>query len=121
MKQFVRFGNNPNLSWAELRTQLISLSINFEIVVLTKEVAILDIEDELDATEATGTEYREPGPALEEEYNPNDEEAEEDEDADYGWGYNDGFDKPEEEESDDLLDEDELYAKGLAGDDDDDY
>ena len=49
MKQFVRFGNNPNLSWAELRTQLISLSINFEIVVLTKEVAILDIEDELDA------------------------------------------------------------------------
>ena len=28
-----------------------------------------------------------------------------------GWGYNDAFDKPDEEEEPEILDEDELYAR----------
>jgi hypothetical protein len=52
------------------------------------------------------------------EYNPDDEK--DDENAGnygYGWGYNDAFDKPEDEEEAEILDEDELYAKGLDKDD----
>ena len=49
-------------------------------------------------------------------------EEEDDDDDDpnkplaYGWDYNDAFDNPDEEEEPEVLDEDELYARGLDKD-----
>ena len=56
----------------------------------------------------------------EKEYNPDDESDDSSEgDYSYGWGYNDAFDKPEDEEKNEL-DEDERYAHGLDGNNDND-
>jgi hypothetical protein len=38
----------------------------------------------------------------------------------YGWGYNDAFDKPEDDDMDRELDEDERYALGGGKNDDED-
>jgi hypothetical protein len=52
---------------------------------------------------------------LVDDYNPDDEIAEESEgEYGYGWGYNDSFDKPDEEfTEEEEMDEDLKYAKGL--------
>ena len=47
------------------------------------------------------------------DYNPDDEKDDEVSNFGYGWGYNDEFDKPEDEDEVNPYDEDELYAKGL--------
>ncbi|WP_290734943.1 histone protein [Halobacteriovorax sp. JY17] len=52
------------------------------------------------------------------DYNPDDEKDDEVANFGYGWGYNDEFDKPEDEDEINPFDEDELYAKGLDRDDD---
>ena len=38
----------------------------------------------------------------------------------YGWGYNDGFDSPDDEDDKEYMDEDELYASGSESGDPDD-
>ena len=54
------------------------------------------------------------GPKLNEEYNPDDEDEDLGQgDYSYGWGYNDAFDSPDEDEEPEILDEDELYARGI--------
>ena len=51
-------------------------------------------------------------PKLSEEVDPEEEETGAGEYG-FGWGYNDAFDKPDEEEEPEILDEDEIYARGL--------
>jgi hypothetical protein len=51
-------------------------------------------------------------PKLSEEVDPEDDQTGAGEYG-FGWGYNDAFDKPDEEEEPEILDEDELYARGL--------
>ncbi|MDD0852671.1 histone protein, partial [Halobacteriovorax sp. GB3] len=72
------------------------------------------VEDQMETTAPAKTEV---DPLLEEEYNPDDNEGDDSSQFGYGWGYNDAFDKPDEEEEPDLLDEDERYALGLDKDD----
>ena len=55
-------------------------------------------------------------PKLSEEVDPEDDDQSNGEYS-FGWGYNDAFDKPDEEEEPEILDEDELYARGLDKDD----
>ncbi len=51
---------------------------------------------------------------LTRDYNPDDEvEDESSGEYGYGWGYNDSFDKPDDEFTEDEEDEDLKYAKGL--------
>ena len=52
------------------------------------------------------------------EYNPDDEDYTQDGEYGYGWDYKDDFDQPSEEEDKEILDEDELYARGLLKKDD---
>ena len=54
-------------------------------------------------------------PKLSEEVDPEEEDTQAGEYS-FGWGYNDAFDKPDEEEEPEILDEDELYARGLDKD-----
>ncbi|MDC1175270.1 hypothetical protein OAT67_07730, partial [Bacteriovoracaceae bacterium] len=53
---------------------------------------------------------------LSEEVTDDDNEDETAGEYGFGWGYNDAFDKPDEEEEPEVLDEDELYARGLDKD-----
>ena len=50
------------------------------------------------------------------DYNNGIDEDDEDGEFGYGWGYNDAFDRPDEEEELDELDEDERYAQGMDDD-----
>ncbi|MFG1593301.1 histone protein, partial [Halobacteriovorax sp. CON-3] len=94
-------------------------------LAVAEETKLETIEESEDSVGLEATEnYSEPGPNLQEEYNPDDEQDEKD-DMSFGWGYNDAFDSPEEEVSTDDLDEDERYALGLdksdENEDEDDF
>ncbi len=81
-----------------------------------KELSLDDINE---SSEGFDSAEETPGAVkLSEEYNPEDDEETEEGNFGYGWGYNDAFDKPDDEESSPYIDEDELYAQGLDDDDD---
>ena len=80
-----------------------------------------DLDDQVsleDLNESTEGFQSQDNTRLEKEYNPDDESEDDDENLGYGWGYEDAFDRPEEEEeTGELLDEDELYARGMSDED----
>lgn len=88
-----------------------------EVDIDEKELPLDELSESSDGFEAGGEET--PGAVkLSEEYNPEDDDDAEEGNFGYGWGYNDAFDKPDDEEESPYLDEDELYAQGLDEDDD---
>ena len=110
---------------AELNEDLKDSLENYEIEDKIEAIQEQQFEtiEEAETETPQAESFRDAGPSLEEEYNP-DDEPEEDSDYGFGWGYNDAFDKSEDVEEEtkkeEIIDEDELYAKGLD-DGKDDY
>ena len=88
------------------------------VEVVEKPVAVEEVplEDAEEVPEVAASETTDTPDSLTEEYNPDDEDEDPSEGTyGYGWGYNDAFDKPEDEDvvAKDAVDEDERYAAGL--------
>jgi hypothetical protein len=102
-KPIVKDIDPRNFSEAELSNHIPSVSL----LMVEEEKIEVDIEDEDDDFES------DKATDLDGDYNPDDEPAAERE-YQYGWGYDERLDDPleEEEVNEDMLDEDELYARG---------